>query len=122
MTPKRILVVDDNVEVAGAMAALLKSWGHEVFFVNDGSAAIDAARRVRPEIVLLDIGLPGMDGFQVAAALRRERGLEPLRVISMSGLTRADDVDRSIESGIDQHLSKPVDVRFLRSLLGPARS
>jgi len=118
---KRILVVDDNVEAASALAVVLELWGHEVFIAHDGRAALEQVRRLHPQVVLLDIGLPGMDGFEVAAALRREPAQRSIRVISMSGLSREGDFLRALESGIDQHLSKPVEMRFLRSLLGPRR-
>ena len=119
MKAKRILVVDDNVQAASALAALLELWGHEVFIAHDGPAALEQVRRLHPEVVLLDIGLPGMDGFEVAAALRREPAQGPMRVISMSGMSREGDFLRALESGVDQHLSKPVEMVFLRSLLGP---
>ena len=119
MSAQRILIVDDNLEAARALAVLLELWGHQVFLAHDGRAALEQVRSRQPHIVLLDIGLPGMDGFQVAAALRRESGPRPLRVISMSGMTREDDFARALESGIDQHLHKPIEPRFLQSLLGP---
>jgi CheY-like chemotaxis protein len=90
-----------------------------VFLAHDGRDALEQVRRWHPQVVLLDIGLPGMDGFEVAAALRREPGQGSMRVISMSGLSREDDFARALESGVDQHLSKPVELRFLQSLLGP---
>ena len=116
-----MLVVDDNPEAARTLAALLQLWGHQVFVAHEGRAALEQVRRLHPHVVLLDIGLPGMDGFEVAAALRRELGQRSMRVISMSGMNRADDFLRALEAGIDQHLSKPVEMRFLRSLLGPGR-
>ena len=119
MSARRVLVVDDNPEAARALAALLELWGHQVFIAHDGRAALEQVRRLQPHVVLLDIGLPGMDGFEVAAQLRREPGQRSIRVISMSGLSREDDVLRALESGVDQHLSKPVETQFLRSLLGP---
>lgn len=119
MSAKRILVVDDNPEAARALVALLELWGHEVFLAHHGRAALEHVRRLHLDVVLLDIGLPGMDGFEVAAALRREPGQRGTRVISMSGLGREGDALRALESGIDLHLSKPVELAFLRSLLGP---
>ena len=118
MSAQRILIVDDNLEAARALAVLLELWGHEVFLAHDGRAALEQVRRWHPSVVLLDIGLPGMDGFEVAAALRRESG-QALRVISMSGMSREDDFARALQSGIDHHLQKPVEPRFLQSLLGP---
>ena len=111
--------MDDNPEAARALAVVLELWGHEVFVAHDGRAALEQVRRLHPQVVLLDIGLPGMDGFEIAAALRREPGQTSMRVISMSGVTREDDFARALESGVDQHLSKPVELRFLQSLLGP---
>jgi len=110
--------VDDNPEAARALALVLELWGHEVFVAPDGRSALDLMRRMHPEVVLLDIGMPGMDGFEVAAALRREPGRSSIRVISMSGLSREGDLQRALESGVDQHLSKPVQLDFLHSLLG----
>ena len=111
--------MDDNPEAARALAVVLELWGHEVFVAHDGRAALEQVRRWHPQVVLLDIGLPGMDGFEVAAALRRESGQRSLRVISMAGMSREDDFARALEAGIDQHLHKPVELRFLQSLLGP---
>ena len=119
MSAQRILIVDDNAEAARALAVLLELWGHQVFLAHDGRAALEQLRRWHPHVVLLDIGLPGMDGFEVAAALRRESGQGSLRVISMSGMSREDDFARALQSGIDHHLHKPVEASFLQSLLGP---
>jgi CheY-like chemotaxis protein len=119
MSAKRILVVDDNLEAARALGALLALWGHEVFLVRDCREALEHARRLHPDVVLLDIGLPGMDGFEVAAALRRESGQRGTRIISMSGLSREDDALRAVECGVELHLRKPVELSFLHSLLGP---
>jgi CheY-like chemotaxis protein len=119
MSAKRILIVDDNPQAARALGALLELWGHEVCIAHDGRAALEHVRRLHPQVVLLDIGLPGMDGFEVAAAMRREPGQGSMRVISMSGVSREGDFLHALESGVDHHLSKPVEVRYLRSLLGP---
>jgi CheY-like chemotaxis protein len=119
MNAKRILIVDDNPEAAWALGALLALWGHEVFLVRDGREALEHARRLHPDVVLLDIGLPGMDGFAVAAALRRESGQRGTRIISMSGMSREDDALRAVECGVELHLRKPVELFFLHSLLGP---
>src|SRR5512145_975459 len=85
---------------------------------RDGSSALFLARSMRPDFVLLDIGLPGTDGFQVAEALRREPGLAALKIIAITGRGEQDDRERSQEAGIDYYLLKPVDVPFLESLLG----
>ena len=111
----RVLIVDDNVDGAESLALLLRMSGHEVTVANDGPAAIAAAHATRPRIVLLDIGLPGMDGYQVAAELRRA-GLDTT-LIALTGYGRDEDVRRSREVGFARHLVKPVDAATLESLL-----
>jgi CheY-like chemotaxis protein len=113
----RILLIDDNAPAMQATALLLSQWGHEVQVAPDGPTALVVARKWRPQLVLLDIGLPGMDGFQVAAALRREP-LLGCRIIAMSALYRQGDEARLAAAGVDQILRKPLDLSFLRSLLG----
>ena len=117
----RILLVDDNTPAMQATARLLTHWGHEVELAPDGPSAIVAVRDWHPQLVLLDIGLPGMDGFQVATILRRDPALG-CRIIAMSALYREDDDTRLAAAGIDQMLRKPLDVSFLKSLLGSAAS
>jgi PAS domain S-box-containing protein len=113
----RVLVVEDNVDAAESLAALLRLWGHEVQVVNDGLAAIDAAREQRPEVVLLDIGLPGLDGYQVARKLREEVGLDHALLVAMTGYGQPEDRRRSQEAGIHLHYVKPVEPAILRELL-----
>lgn len=114
----RILLVDDNADAMNAAAFLLQQWGHEVRVASDGASALQVARAWFPQLVLLDIGLPGMDGFQVAAALRREPALRSCRIIAMSAFSRTDDDASLAAAGVDQLLRKPLDVAFLRSLIG----
>jgi CheY-like chemotaxis protein len=114
----RVLLVDDNVDAMEATALVLAHWGHEVRVAADARSALLAARAWRPELLLLDIGLPGMDGFQVAVALRQEPALRSCRIIAMSALYREGDGARLAAAGIDQLLRKPLDLSFLRSLLG----
>jgi signal transduction histidine kinase len=113
----RVLVVEDNVDAAESLAALLRLWGHEVKVVHDGLAAIDAARQQRPEVVLLDIGLPGLDGYQVARKLREEVGLDSALLVAMTGYGQPEDRRRSQEAGIHLHYVKPVEPAILRELL-----
>ena len=119
-TKRRILVVDDNLDAALSLSRLIALMGHDVNLARDGSSALFMARSVRPDFVLLDIGLPGSDGFQVAEALRREVGLAGLKIIAVTGRGEEEDRERSHEAGIDYYLLKPVDVLFLESLLGKA--
>jgi PAS domain S-box-containing protein len=119
--PARILVVDDNMDSAHTLAKLLSRQGHDVRTVYDGPSAIEAARAHRPEFVLLDIGLPGMDGYQVAARLRQAN--EHSILIALSGYGQESDRNRSREAGFHHHLVKPVEHGLLAELLAnpPAR-
>ena len=110
--------MDDNVDAATAIAELLRVSGHEVRLAHDGSHAIFTARAFRPEYVFLDLGLPGMDGFEVARSLKREPGLEATRIIALTGSGQEDSRARAHEAGFDQYIVKPIDPSFLDSLLG----
>jgi PAS domain S-box-containing protein len=112
----RILVVDDNADTAKGLGRLLTLLGHEVQLAYDGRAAIELARSHRPEIVLLDIGLPGMDGYEVVKRLRTE-GCGGSLIIAVSGYGQEEDRRRSRQAGFDHHLVKPVDYDALMSLL-----
>jgi len=120
VTKRRILVVDDNLDAALSLSRLIALLGHDVNVARDGNSALFIARSMRPDFVLLDIGLPGSDGFQVAEALRREPGLGALKIIAVTGRGEEEDRERSQEVGIDYYLLKPIDVPFLESLLGKA--
>jgi PAS domain S-box-containing protein len=109
VTRRAILVVDDNVDAANSMAMLLRMGGHEVEVAHDGPTALDRVSAHLPDVVLLDIGLPGMSGYQVAEQLRaRYDRSHDLRIYAMTGYGQAQDRDRSLESGFDGHLVKPV--------------
>ena len=114
----RVLLVDDNLGAVHAAAQLLERWGHEVQVAVDGPSAILAARQWHPDVVLLDIGLPGMDGFQVASILCRDPALSSCRIIAVSALYRGDDDARLAAAGVHQMIRKPLDLAFLRSFLG----
>jgi two-component system CheB/CheR fusion protein len=115
--PCRILVVDDNDDGAHTLAMLLKLWGHDFRLAHDGPSAVKIADSFRPEVVLLDIGLPGMDGYEVARRLREEAGLKDVFLVAVTGYGQDDDRRRSRESGFDHHLVKPVDPEALEQLL-----
>ena len=114
----RILVADDNVDTARGMVRLLKLLGNDARAVHDGRAAIEVARTFRPHFVLLDIGLPGLDGYQVAATLRGDELHRDVVIIAVSGYGQEEDRRRSLAAGFDHHLAKPVDFDSLISLLG----
>jgi CheY-like chemotaxis protein len=113
----RILVVDDNTDSARAFARLLKLLGHDAQTAHDGPEAIEVARAYRPDVVLLDIGLPGMDGYEVARRLREDEQSKGLVIIAVSGYGQEDDRRRAREAGFDHHLVKPVDHEALLSVL-----
>src|SRR5262245_27951905 len=113
----RILVVDDDADTVASLAMLLKIHGYEVQTARDGSEAIAVALRWRPEFVLLDIGLPDMDGYQVALRLRQEASCQGIVLIAVTGYGSPEDRTRSREAGIDDHLLKPVEPGVLLALL-----
>jgi CheY-like chemotaxis protein len=121
----QILVVDDNVDAAETMAILLRLLGHEVNAVHDGYAALEAVALSVPQVVLLDIGLPGLDGYEVCRRLR-QGFLKQGVIVAMTGYGQDDDRKRSQKAGFDAHLVKPVDPTELQSLLmsliSPARN
>jgi CheY-like chemotaxis protein len=113
----RVLVVDDNVDAAVSLGMLLKLAGQEVRVAYDGPAALRQAIDFRPQLVLLDIGMPGMDGYEVCRRLRRESGLEKTTVVALTGWGQDEDRRRSHEAGFDHHIVKPVEPSALQRLL-----
>jgi PAS domain S-box-containing protein len=114
--PLRVLVVDDNVDAVRTLARLLTLSGHQVRVAHDGPGALAAAAALSPQLVLLDIGLPGMDGYTVAARLRAA-GHDRAALVAVSGYGQDDDLRRSNAAGFDRHLVKPIDGAVLRKLL-----
>ena len=118
-----MLVVDDNEDAAESLAVLLRMRGHEVWVAHDGPSALEAVRECSPEAVLLDIGLPGMSGYDVARELRAAQG-RPL-LIALTGYGQREDRERAREAGFDLHFAKPADLdRLQRALvtLDPVRA
>jgi PAS domain S-box-containing protein len=114
---RRLLLVDDNAASVKSLGILLRAEGDHVELAYDGPSALDAARRTRPDVVLLDIGLPGADGYEVARQLRREPAMENVLLIAMSGYGQEEDRRRAQEAGFNAHLLKPVDLTALQELL-----
>jgi CheY-like chemotaxis protein/two-component sensor histidine kinase len=114
--PRKILVVDDNQDTASSCALMFKTLGHEVQTAYNGLAALDVARSFRPEAIFLDIGLPGMNGFDVVRSLREEGFKEEL-IVAVSGYGQPEDRQRSHDAGFDEHLVKPVHRDALLSAL-----
>jgi signal transduction histidine kinase/ActR/RegA family two-component response regulator len=116
--PVSVLVVDDNVDSARTLGALLRRMGHDVHVAHDGVSALEEARQHPPQLVLLDLGMPGLDGYAVARRIRRERvrDVRP-RLVALTGYGNDEARRRSREAGFDEHLVKPIDLASLRSLL-----
>jgi signal transduction histidine kinase/CheY-like chemotaxis protein len=113
----RILVVDDNSDAAESLAMVLRVGGHEVCTAHDGLAALNAAEQFQPEVVLLDIGLPKVDGYEVARRLRERAGSEQVLLVAVTGYGQEEDRRRAEEAGFDAHLVKPADPFALHRLL-----
>jgi PAS domain S-box-containing protein len=114
---RRVLVVDDNVDAARTLQALLRELGHDVGVAHDARSALAAVRERQPEIVLLDLGLPDMDGVELARTLRRQPGFQDVRFAAVTGLGQEADRRRTREAGIDLHLVKPLSPEDLRRVL-----
>jgi two-component system, sensor histidine kinase len=116
----RVLVIEDNVDAAETLHDLLELFGHQVVVAHSGPDGIETARTFRPQVVLCDIGLPGMDGYAVARQLRQEPAVEGARLIALTGYGRESDRQLARQAGFDLHLVKPVEPLELQKLLGEA--
>jgi CheY-like chemotaxis protein len=112
-----ILVIEDNADAAEALRDLLELFGHRAEIAHSGPDGVAAARRLRPDLVLCDLGLPGMNGLEVARALRGEPPTRHARLVALTGYSGDDDRARTREAGFDLHLVKPIDPEELRRLL-----
>ena len=108
------MVIEDNYDVAQSLRALLESDSHTVFWAPDGYKGLAKAQEVNPEILICDIGLPGMDGYQVAREFRASDKLRNVYLISLTGYAQPDDLRRAREAGFQSQLTKPVDLETLR--------
>jgi PAS domain S-box-containing protein len=114
---RRILVVDDNVDAAGSFAQLLQIMGHDTRLAHDGPTALEAVQSYRPHMILLDIGLPGMNGYEVARRLRAQTELQDMQLVAVTGWGQEEARRRAYESGFDHHLTKPIELTTLEKLL-----
>jgi CheY-like chemotaxis protein len=117
VTHRRVLVVDDNVDAAESLALLLRLWGHDTRVAHDGASALAAGRNFGAEVAFLDIGLPGIDGYEVARRLRAMSGGNKIIFVALSGYSQEQDFCRSQEAGFVRHLVKPVDPTALQEFL-----
>jgi CheY-like chemotaxis protein len=115
-----VLIVDDNADVASSVATLLRLRGHEVSIAHDGAGALSQIAEYKPQVVLLDIGLPGMNGYEVAHRMRELPGREQMRIVAMTGYGQTNDRERALRSGFDHHLVKPAAPAALYAIIeGP---
>jgi CheY-like chemotaxis protein len=116
----RILLVEDHPEVARAQAMLLRALGYHVQVAADGPAAVDMARSLLPDVAIVDIGLPGFDGYQVAKSLRADPATSSIRLIALTAYGSPEDRQRAFRSGFELHLVKPASIEQLKLALTTA--
>jgi two-component system CheB/CheR fusion protein len=117
---RRVLIIEDNVDAADSLREALEFSEHEVEVAHNGPAGLAKARARKPEVVLCDIGLPGMDGYEVARAFRADATLKGAYLVALSGYALPEDVQRAAEAGFDQHLAKPPNLDSLEQTLSRA--
>jgi CheY-like chemotaxis protein len=113
----RILIVEDNRDSAGTLKVLLEGLGYQVQAVNDGESAVRAAAVLRPQVILMDIAMPGMDGYEAARRIRAQSPDMKVRIVALTGLGQQIDRLHSAEAGIDHHLVKPLELAVLQPIL-----
>jgi two-component system CheB/CheR fusion protein len=114
---QRVLVVEDYVDSADLLRELLEVEGHTARVAGDGPSAISVARSFRPQVVICDIGLPGMDGYEVARRMRSDPTLRGAYLVAFSGYARPEDCERSAEAGFDLHLAKPLSMQTIERMM-----
>jgi two-component system CheB/CheR fusion protein len=115
--PREILIIEDNVDAAQTIADVLEMEGHRVHVATEGRSGIDKARELKPEVILCDIGLPDVDGYQVARAIRADDALRSTRLIALSGYAQPEDIQRARDAGFDAHIPKPPALDVLLALV-----
>lgn len=115
--PLRVVVVDDNIDNAYSVSLLLEALGHEAKIAHNGIQALGIAHEFQPDAMIIDIGMPGLDGHDLARRIRAEEWGKDLLLIAASGWGQDEDKQRSLEAGFNLHLVKPVDLRTLETLL-----
>ena len=117
----RVVIVEDNYDAAEALTMLLELFGHQASIVADGLAAIDAVRDGSFDIALVDIGLPGIDGYEVARRIRMLPNAKTMMLVALTGYGQETDKQRALAAGFDEHLTKPVKIERLQALLNRPR-
>ena len=116
-SPRRVVIVEDSPDSREMLRYLLEHAGHEVHEAPDGPGGIEAILRIAPDIALVDLGLPGLDGYEVARRVRADSAGRTVRLVAMSGYGQPEDVRRAAEAGFDAHLVKPVDPARVAALI-----
>jgi CheY-like chemotaxis protein len=119
---RRILVVDDNIDAGDTLALLLKLKGHDVSIARDGLQAVDMASEVRPEVILMDIGMPHLNGYDATRQIRATEHGREMFIVALTGWVQAEDIARAKDAGCSAHLVKPVDYAALDLLLASLTS
>jgi CheY-like chemotaxis protein len=114
---RRILIIEDDVDSRDGLRFILESAGHEVYEAEDGVGGVAAALSVEPDVALIDVGLPGLDGYAVAQRIRAQSPGKAMMLVALTGYGSAEDRDRALSAGFDTHLLKPVDPDALNKLL-----
>jgi CheY-like chemotaxis protein len=117
LTRRRILVADDNIDAASSLGMLLEMMGHEVCIVHDGVEAVEKATTFRPDIILIDLGMPQLNGYEACARIREQPSNKRTLIVALTGWTQEDKKQRSQRAGFDLHLIKPVELPALEQLL-----
>ena len=113
----KVLVVDDNVDLVEMLSMVIEATGHDVRKVYDGRSGISAALEYRPDLILLDVGMPDMNGNEVAKELRRHQEVAGARIVALTGWGQAEDRRRTADAGFDDHLTKPADPEQIQRIL-----
>jgi CheY-like chemotaxis protein len=120
MAHRRVLVVEDNLDAAETLREMLLIWEHEVEVAHDGRAGLSRVRAFRPDVVLCDVGLPELDGYAVARAIRADPEIAATYLVAVTGYASPDDQRRAADAGFDRHLAKPVPVDVIEEVLATA--
>jgi len=113
----RVLITEDDQDTADSLRVLLEGFGYEVHVSRDGESAVPAALALKPHVILMDIGLPGMSGYDAARRIRDWKPAMPVRIVALTGRDKLADRQRSAEAGIDHHMVKPADPAVLQRII-----
>ena len=114
---RRVLVIDDNADAADTLVAILSLLGHDAIAAHNGADGLRAAERQHPDVVFLDIGMPGMNGFEVAVAMRQIAGLETVRIVALTAWRDEATRARAKSAGFDMHLTKPTSIEVIEEII-----